>query len=235
MDETPAKPPVEGEVMTQIRRIIYVNDDNSDSVASSDTDAENGGGDDESEDASRDEATGAGSEAGDTNGCNYVLPLGRLYVSRGAGGDGAAITPYIVVMDLETVNQELWLVKDSYFPIGLPNDKETLLDFGGRYKFTIGKLADDLEDWKIRRIPGPRGGQSCTQAPMLSWASVEKLIKQSSMDKIVLFDRVESPQEAAAAIEKGWNEPTDSLEDFVVGSEDEDDEDENDEDYNDKN
>lgn len=235
MDEIPAEPPVEGEVVTQVRRIIYVEEDGSGSRASSDTDAASGGAGYECENASRDDATGSDSEAGDTNGCNYVLPLGRLGVSRGAGGDGAVITPYIVVMDLETANQALWLVKDSYAPIGLPNDKDTLLDFGGRYNFTIGKLADDLEDWKIRRVPGPRGGLSSTQVPMLSWASVEKLIKQSSKDKIVLFDRVESPQEAAAAIEKGWNEPTDSLEDFVVDSEDEDDEDENDEDYNDKN
>lgn len=235
MDEIPAEPPAEGELMTQIRRIIYVDADNSGSVASSDTDAANGGAGDESEDASHDEATGYDSEAGDINGCNYVLPLGRLSVSRGAGDDGAVITPYIVVMDLETVDQALWLVKDGYSPIGLPNDKETLLDFGGRYNFTLGKLADGVEDWKVRRISGPRGGQSSTKVPMLSWASVEKLMKLSSKDKIVLFDRVESPQEAAAAIEKGWNEPTDSLEDFVVDSEDEDDEDENDEDYNDKN
>lgn len=227
MDEIPAEPPVEGEVMTQIRRIIYVDDDNSGSTASSDTDAANGGASDESEDASHDEAIGCDSEAGDTNGCSYVLPLGRLCVVRDAGDNGPVITPYIVVMDLETVNQSLWLVKDSYSPIGLPDDKETLLDFGGRYNFTIGKLADDLEEWKVRRIAGPRGGPSSTQVPMLSWASVEWLIKQSSEDKIVLFDRVKSRQEEVAAIVKGWNESTDSLEDFIVGEKD----DERDEDY----
>lgn len=227
MDEIPAEPPVAGKIETQIRRIIYVNGDNSGSTASSDTDAANGGASDESDDASHDEATGSDSEPGGTNGCNYVLPLGRLGVSRGAGDDGPVITPYIVVMDLETVKQALWLVKDSYSPIGLPNDKETLLDFGGRYNFTIGKLADDLEEWKVRRIAGPRGGPSSTQVPMLSWASVEWLIKQSSEDKIVIFDRVKSRQEAVAAIVKGWNESTDSLEDFIVGEKD----DERDEDY----
>lgn len=205
MDETPASPSVDGEVQTQIRRIISVDEDGGGSAANFVTDAANGGGGDDSDIASRDEASVSDSEAGDTTRCKYALPLGRLCVSRDTGGDGVVITPYIVVMDLDTAERALWLVKDSYSPIGLPNDKETLLDFGGRYNFAIGKLADNVEEWDVRRISGPRGGHSSTQLPTLSWKVVEKLIQQSSEDILVLFDRVESRQEAAAAIEEGWN------------------------------
>lgn len=219
MDEIPAGPPADGAVVTQIRRIIFVDNDGSGSAANSDTDDANGVYDDESE-----EATGSEPEAGGTNGCTFVLPLGRLGVSRNADGDEVIITPYIVVMDLETANKALWLIKDNYTQVGLPNDKKTLLDFGGRYNFTIGILADDIKDWKPRCTPGARAGLNSTKVPMLSWASVEKLIRQTSKDYTVLFDRVESRQEASATIEKLWNESTqvDSPEDldvegFVVG------------------
>lgn len=204
MNEIPAKPPADGEVVTQIRRVIFVDKAGSGSAAESDA-----------EDTSVEEATASEPEARDTDGWNFVLPLGRLCVSRSPGDDEAVVTPYIVLMDLECADKSLWLFKDNFTPVGLPSDKEALLDLGGRYNFTIGRLADSIEDWKIRRIPGPRGGLNSPQVPVLSWTSVEKLIQQSSKDKAVLFDRVESRQEAVAAIEKGWKESAESMEDFV--------------------
>lgn len=54
MDETPATPPLEGEVATQIRRTIFVDEDGS-------------------------------GDAANANGCNLVLHLGRLCISRDAG------------------------------------------------------------------------------------------------------------------------------------------------------
>lgn len=203
MGEIPAEPPVDREVVTQVRRTILVDDDDSGSAANSDTD---GSAADESEDASREEATGSKPEAGLTDGCTFVLPLGRLCVSNNSGGVGVIVTPYIVVVDLESAFKALWLIKDNYTPVGLPNDKKTLLDFGGRYNFTMGKLADDIEDWKVCRRPGPRAGLSSTKVPVLSWASVEKLVRQFGKDKTVLFDLLKTQEDAAAAIEKGWNE-----------------------------
>lgn len=231
MSEITAEPPADGEVVTQIRRIIF----GIGSAANCDTYRANGADGDESEDDSSEDATGSEPEARDTDGFPLVLPLGRLCVSQNSDDDEVIVTPYIVVMDLESACKALWLVKDDYTPVGLPNDKKTLLDFGGRYNFTIGKLADDIQDWKVRCPPGSRAALSGTKVPLLSWASVEKLIRQSSKDKTVIFDRVESRQEAATTIEKGWNEsiPVDSsedsdVEDFVAGDYDDD----GDEDYN---
>lgn len=215
MGEIPAEPPSDWKVATQVRRVIFVGDDGSGSAAKSDT-----GGSaacDESEDASREEATGSEPEAGATDGSTFVLPLGRLCVSNSAGGVGVIVTPYIVVVDLASASKALWLIKDNYTPVGLPDDKKTLLDFGGRYNFTIGKLADDIKDWKVRRSPGPRAGPSSTKVPMLSWENVEKLVRQFGKDNTVLFDLVGARQEAAAVIEHGWNESTESIEDFVEG------------------
>lgn len=230
MNEIPAEPPVDGKVVTQIRRVIFVDDDGSGSRASYDADSANGAASDESEDASREEATWSKPEARNTDGCIFVLPLGRLCVSRNTGDDETIITPYIVVMGLESAFKSLWLIKDNYTTVGLPNDKKTLLDFGGRYNFTIGKLADDIEDWKIRSIPGPRGGLGSTKFPTLNWTSVEKLVRKFCKDKTVLFDLVKTQEDAAAAIEKGWNAtiPVESSEDSVVEEFDDD----ADEDYN---
>lgn len=224
MDEIPAEPPGDGKVATQIRQIICVDNAGSGSAADSDN-----------KDTSVEEATGSKPEARDPDGRNFVLPLGRLCVSRNAGDHEFVVTPYIVLMYLQSADKALWLIKDNYTPVGLPRDKEALLDFGGKYNFTIGILADSIEDWKIRRIPGPRAGLGSTKVPVLSWASVEKLIQQSSKDATILFDRVEARQEAAAVIEEGWKESITSecsedfvFEDFVV----EDFDDVADEDYN---
>lgn len=216
MDEIPSEPPINSEVATQIRRIIYVEDKDSCSAANSDTDDANGASDEESGDTSCEETTESNSEAGYTARYTFVLPLGRLNVSRDAGGDGDGIilTPYIVVMNLETVCRDLWLVKDNYTPVRLPNDKRALLDFGGEHNFTIGMLAVSIDDWKVRRRPGPRDDLNNTQVPLLSWASVEKLIKKSSKDKMLLFDLVGTQQEAVAAIKKGWDESIQSIESF---------------------
>ncbi|KAK7722640.1 transcription initiation at TATA-containing promoter protein [Diaporthe eres] len=195
MDEIPAEPPGDGKVATQIRQIIFVDNARSGSAADSDN-----------EDTSVEEATGSKPEARDPDGRNFVLPLGRLCVSRNAGDHEFVVTPYIVLMDLQSADKALCLIKDNYTPVGLPRDKEALLDFGGKYNFTMGILADSIEDWKIRRIPGPRGGLNSTQVPVLSWASVEKLIQLARKDTRILFDRVETRQEAAAVIEKGWKE-----------------------------
>lgn len=218
MNETPAAPPVDGELATQIRQIIFINGDSGGSTANSDTDAE------KSKDTPGDGATESNSEVGDTDGCSFVLPLGRLCVSREAGDDGIITTPYIVVMDLESAFKALWLVKDSYTPVGVPNDKRALLSFGTQYNFTYGRLVDDIEEWKVRRVPGPRGGLSSTQVPMLSWTGMEELVWQSGSHEPVIFDRVRTRQEAEATIEKGWNEsiPLDPSEDsdvegYVVG------------------
>lgn len=225
MAEIPSEPPFDGAAVTQIRQVIFVDDDDSSSAANSDTNGSATG--DESEDALCEETTGSKPEARGNNRCVCVLPLGRLCVSHSAGGVGVIITPYIVVVDLESAFKALWLIKDNYNPVGLPNDKKTLLDFGGRYNFTIGKLADDIEDWKVRQIPGPRGGLSSTKVPVLSWASVEKLVRQSGRDRPVLFDLVKNQEHAAAAIEKGWNEsiPVESFEDVEDLDDDAEDED----------
>lgn len=225
MDDIPADPPLDAEVVTQIRRVIFASDDDhSGSGADSNTDGGNGADDGDSEDTSCGEGTGSGSEAENTDDTtNIVLPLGRLCVSRNTEGDGATVTPYIVVMNLESANKDLWLVKDSFTPVGLPDDKEALLDFGGRYNFTAGKLADDIDDWKVRPVLGPRAGLSRMKVPILSWPEVEKLIRKSSKDRMVLFDVVETQQKAAAVIKEGWDEPADSLEGFVVDDDDDDD------------
>lgn len=223
MDEILADPPLDAEVVTQIRRVIFTSgDDHSSSGADSNTDGGNGADDGESEGTSCGEGTGSGSEADNTDDPSVVLPLGRLCVSRNTEGDGATVTPYIVVMNLESANKALWLVKDSFTPVGLPHDKEALLDFGGRYNFTAGKLAEDIGDWKVRRVPGSRAGLGSTKVPTLSWPEVEELIRQSSKDGMVLFDVVETQEHAAAVIKEGWDEPADSLEGFIVNDDDDD-------------
>lgn len=231
MDEIPADPPPDEEVVTQIRRVILASDDDrSGSGADFDTDGENGVDDSDSE---GEEDAGSGSEAVNTNGTILVLPLGRLCVSRSTEGDGTILTPYIVVVDLESTNKALLLVRDSFTPVGLPHDKRELLDFGGMCNFTAGKLADDIDDWKIRRDSGPRGGPSSTKVPTLSWTKVEKLIRQSIMDRPVLFDLVDTQQQAAAAIRKGCDKRANSLKDFVESDDDDDDDDGSGEEYND--
>lgn len=210
MDEIPAEPPVDGQSVTRIRRIIY---DDYDGVANEADDDENG-------DVSCGEDIESNVGVGDTDGSFHVLPLGRLCVARNAGGDETFVTPYIVVVDIELDSKALWLVKDSYTPIGLPSDKKTLLDFGGKYGFATGKIAEEITDWKIRRGAGPRDKVNGARVPTLSWTSVEKLIRKASHDEAVLFDRMKTQQSAAAAIEKGWyRSATPSEEDEDSGSE----------------
>lgn len=144
MDEIPAEPPVDDEVTTQVRQAIFVDDDGSVSAANSDTNGNAAS--DEIEEASRKKAAGSEPEARGTNGCTFMLPLGRLCVSHNAGGIGVIVTPYIIVVNLKSAFKALWLIKNNYTPIRLPNNKKTLLDFRGRYNFTIRKLADDIED-----------------------------------------------------------------------------------------
>lgn len=96
--------------------------------------------------------------------------------------------------------------QDTDTPVGLPSKKIALLDFGGRYSITTGRPADDINDWTIHRIPGPRIGLSNKEVPVLSWASVEKLVRQSSKNEPVLFDLVGTQQEMVAARGKTWNE-----------------------------
>ncbi|KAI7777324.1 hypothetical protein LA080_003776 [Diaporthe eres] len=80
---------------------------------------------------------------------------------------------------------------------GDPDDSFYVLPLG---KLCVARntVAENIEDWKIRRNPGPR-------VPMLGWTSVEKLIQQSSQDDPVLFDLIATQQGASAAIEKGWD------------------------------
>lgn len=195
MDEIPAEPPLDRKSLTQIRRIIDADDE----------DIENGADDNVNEDSSDGDAMGSNLGAGNPDDSFYVLPLGRLCVARNTGGYETYITPYVVVVDIESPCKALWLVKDSYTPIGLPNCKKELLDFGGKYNFTTAIVAENIEDWKMRRSPGP-------QVPMLSWTSVEKLIRQSSQDGPVLFDLIATQQGASAAIEKGWDMKEESSE-----------------------
>lgn len=202
MDEIPAEPPLDGESLTQIRRII-------------DTD------DDENEGSSYGDDLESSVRSGDTNCSFYVLPLGRLCVARNTDGDEPIVTPYVVVVDIESPDKTLWLFKDSYTPIGLPNHKKELLDFGGKYNFTAA-IVGKIDDWKVRRTTGPRGTVNGAQVPMLAWKSVEKLIRQSSQDNPVLFDLIETQQGAAAAIEKGWNESEESSEEEESSSSSED-------------
>lgn len=200
MDGIPAEPPLDGEAVTQIRQIIYAIDFESISAASSNNGEEMGADGDENQDVPHGEADG--SEPEDST---LVLPLGRLCVVHEAGGDEVTTTPYIVVMDIESPRKSLWLVKDNYIPVGLPSDKRTLLDFGGKYNFTVGMLARDINDWETRESRGPRGAVKSTKFPTLSWTSVKELIGQSSQDGAVLLDLVENQQAAAADIKKGWD------------------------------
>lgn len=201
MDEIAAEPPLGGKNVTQIRQLIYAYDDG---VA----DGADGDGCDHS---SHEEDVGSEAGTEDNDESFYVLPLGRLCVAHSSGGDEIIVTPYIVVMDLEYSCKTLWLVKDMCTPLGLPDNKKRLLDFGGKFNFTAGKLAADISEWKVRRSPGPPGGLKNTQAPTLSWTRVVELIRESSDDEAVLFDLVQT-QQAAAAIERGWEMPTESAE-----------------------
>lgn len=130
-------------------------------------------------------------------------------------------------MILESTDKPLWLVKDIYTPVGLPDDKKILLDFGGRYNFALAKLVDHINEWKVRPRSGNRG-VNAKQVPTLSWPNVEKLIRQTSQDEAVLFDLVENHQQAAVAIEKGWSISTelseeDNLNNFVIDEDDSED------------
>lgn len=204
MDGIPAEPPRDGEAVTQIRQIIYANDADSVSAASSNNGDEMGPGGDENQDVSYEEINGSEHEDWCVDESTLVLPLGRLCVVHEAGGDEVTTTPYIVVMDIESPHKSLWLVKDNYTPVGLPSDKRTLLDFGGKYNFTVGQLAHDINDWKVVRGRGRRVAVKGTKVPTLSWTSVQELIQQSSQDEVILFDLIENQQAAAADIEKGW-------------------------------
>ncbi|KAH8785283.1 hypothetical protein F5883DRAFT_636234 [Diaporthe sp. PMI_573] len=211
MDEIPAEPPLGRHSETQIRRIIYADDHGNTSAARSNVggrfDADGG----ENRDASHEGANKPEAEARHTDGPTFILPLGRLGVARKSGGDEVIDTPYIVVMDLESAYKPLWLYKDNWTPVGLPSDKKELLDFGGKYNFTISKLADDIDEWKL--LPGcARRGEKGKKVPTLSWSKVQKLIRKTSRDEAVLFDVVEDQRQAAAAIEEGWNRSTESSE-----------------------
>ncbi|KAI3397218.1 hypothetical protein diail_11097 [Diaporthe ilicicola] len=65
------------------------------------------------------------------------VDLGSIEHMLYHGEDEAITTPYIVVMELESSRKALWLVKDNYSPVGLPNEKKTLPNLGGAYSFTL--------------------------------------------------------------------------------------------------
>ncbi|KAL1875390.1 transcription initiation at TATA-containing promoter protein [Diaporthe australafricana] len=189
MDEIPNEKSVDGRDVHQVRQTIYAyNDDGDDGESSSSMEL-------------------SGSRAGNRE-AGYpflVLPWGRLCVARGAADNEVVKTPYIVAMDVGDGNKGLWMVKDQQTPIGLPDDKVALLDFGGAYNFTIALLAKDIGHWKMR-------GSRDVQGPMLSWETVEKLVPKFSGNRSVLFDLV-GPQQAATAIEKARDIPAESSED----------------------
>lgn len=182
IDEIPEEDPSDGTNVHCVRQIIYAYDDDGDG------------------DESSSRVSGSRAENDEIDYRFLVLPLGRLCVARSAADNEVVKTPHIVAMDIEDRIKGLRLVKYQYTPIGLPNDKVALLDFGGAYNFTIGMLAEDVRDWKIR---GGRGG-SDVQGPMISWATVEKLIPKSCGNMSVLFGLV-GLQRAATVIEKGWD------------------------------
>ncbi|KAJ0107413.1 hypothetical protein J7T55_009378 [Diaporthe amygdali] len=224
MDGIPAEKTFDGRNGTKVRRIVYAEDDDDGVVADNDiedddiddfivsdgtvsTDGASGNEDGESfqEETPHEEASRSNSAPDGVGHSTLVLPLGRLCVARNAEDDEAIITPYIVVMEIETPLKVLWLVRDDYTPVGLPEDKKTLLDFGGRYNFTLGKLADDIGQWRVRDGPGSRAGRGVQtmQSPTLSWAHVQRSIRQSSETEPVIFDLVNT-EKATTAMEKGW-------------------------------
>lgn len=239
MDAIPAEKPSDEGIVTRIRRIVYADDDSSGLVAdddiedddtdnfivSDDTTDYDGVSGDEDEEISREEtsheeasheaASGLNPATGEAGHSALALPLGRLCVARRAGDVEAILTPYIVIMDIQSPCKALWLFKDNYTRVGLPEDKKTLLDFGGKYNFTIGMLADDISDWKVRGGTGCRAGRRTqgVQSPTLSWANTERSIRQSSETDSPLFDLV-NVQQAGAAIRKGWVTTTKILSDY---------------------
>lgn len=73
MDWLPSEPPLRGESVPQIRRIVDTN-----------TEGANGGYSDEGQNTSHEEAVGSKAESGPSDGFDLVLQLGRLCVARNA-------------------------------------------------------------------------------------------------------------------------------------------------------
>lgn len=233
MDEFSAEPPLKGESLTQIRRLVeIVYADHGGSLSAANTDTENGirANSGESQGASPGKAIR--SEAGTkfTSRSDLVLPLGRLCVARNTEADEFIVTPYIVLMLLEWAGTPLWLTKDIYTPVGLPDDKRTLLDFGGKYNFESGRLADHIDDWKIRSSNGIQGFND-NKLPTLNWPDVVRLIGETACrDEADIFDVVGNPREAAGVIKKAWKKSDESLKEdeihnFVVEDDDSEDRD----------
>ncbi|KAG8168689.1 hypothetical protein KVR01_001438 [Diaporthe batatas] len=206
MDEIPAEPPLGQNSETQIRRIIYADEHDSDSATRCAID---------------EGANGLKAGARHTDSPTFFLPLGRLGVARKAGGEEVIATPYIVVMGVESAYKPLWIFKDNYTPVGLPSDKKSLLGFGSHYNFTIAKLVDNIKEWQPLPARGCRALKG-NELPTLRWGKVRDLIRRTSQHRPVIFDVVENKQQAKAAIEKGWDRSTQSSESasdssFVVG------------------
>lgn len=231
VDEFFTEPPCKGKILSPIRRLIeIVVADDVDNLSTANTDAEDGIGtdNDESQGASTGKALRLEAGAEFTSRSDLVLPLGRLCVARNTDADEFIVTPYIVVMLLQCTRTPLWLTKDIYTPVGLPDDKRTLLDFGGKYNFAGGRLTDHIDDWKVRPSNGIQNLNG-NKAPMLHWPDVVKNIRETSQDEADIFDIV-NQREAAAVIKQAWNESEESLKEdeihnFVVEDDDSEDRD----------
>lgn len=233
VDEFFAEPPCKGEILSQIRRLIeIVVADDVGSLSTADTDAEDSIGTDSDESQGASDGKAIRLEAGTkfTSRSDLVLPLGRLCVARNADADEFIVTPYIVLMSIECVQKPLWLAKDTCTPVGLPDDKKTLLNFGGKYNFAFGKLTAHIDDWKIRSSNAIQGCNG-NKPPTLNWPDVVKLIRgKACRDEAAIFDVVGDPREAAAVIKKAWKKSEESSQEdetqnFVVEDDDSEDRD----------
>lgn len=207
MDDFPAEPSPGGKSLTQIRRlveIVHTDNDGNLSSANTDTEDEIGADSGEIQGASTENPNQYEAQTGSTNRTDLVLPLGRFCVARNADDDECIVTPYIVLMFIECVQRPLWLAKDIYTPVGLPDDKKTLLDFGGKCNFAGTPLADHIADWRIRPSNDFQilNGK---KVPMLHWPDVVKLTRKESLDEADIFDIVKDHRQAAAVIKKAWN------------------------------
>lgn len=234
MDESPAEQLFGGERTTQIRRLVKIvdaDDDGNLTVANTDTEVGTSADYDESQGPSTEIPFRFEAETGFNSRSDLVLPLGRLCVARKADAYECIVTPYIVVVLIENTGRPLWLAKDSYTPVGLPDDKKTLLDFGGKYNFAGGGLSGHIDDWRMRPNNGLQGVNG-ENVPTLSWADVVNLIRGASHDKPDIFDIAGNHRQAAVVIKNAWNKSRkllkeDEIHNFVVEDDDLEDRDDN--------
>ena len=146
----------------------------------------------------------------------FVIPLGRVCVAQ-SPDDEIYATNRVVVMDIASAHQALWLVWD-YFTINpivgqypwLPNDLRRLLNAKGQDDRALYRLTDDIKHWDVFNNDGS-GDSRSSQPPekgLFNWGQLNvpgSAGKRKITASDVLLDRTWKKR-IVEAVNQGWGE-----------------------------